>query len=322
MSAEAIETAAVLGLGTMGHGIAQAFAAAGCRVRCYDREAEARDTLAGRIRANLQQMAEAGVGGVGGVGPVQPVERTLRRIEVFETESSAVDGAEYVTEAVAEDLALKQDLFSRIEPLVGPHAILASNSSSFPITEIAVGMERPERAILTHWFNPPHIVPVVEVVPGKRTSDSTTEATLTLLARVGKTPVRLNQEIPGFLVNRVQVAMYREIWDLLDRGIADPDQIDRAIRGSMGFRLAAIGPLAVNDFAGLDVTCRVYQNLITDMRRDTELPSRVKRLLDEGRFGVKTGAGIYDYTPQSIELERAERDRRYLALVKLLTEEA
>ncbi len=315
MNAESIETVAVLGLGTMGHGIAQAFAAAGCRVRCYDRLASARDTLAGRIRANLEKMVEAGL------GDEESLRQTLGRIDVFEAESSAVDGAEFVTEAVAEDLAIKQDLFARIESAVRPHTILASNSSSFPITETATKMRRPQRAILAHWFNPPHLVPVVEVVAGKRTAPSTTETTLELLERIGKLPVRLNREIPGFLVNRVQIAMYREIWDLLDRGIADAEEIDRAIRGSMGFRLAAIGPLQVNDFAGLDVTTRVYQNLVSDMRSDAQLPAHIEKLLEEGRFGVKSGKGIYDYTPESIRQKQAQRDRRYLQLVKLLQDE-
>ncbi len=316
MNAESIETVAVLGLGTMGHGIAQTFAAAGCRVRCYDRLASARDTLAGRIRANLGKMVEAGL------GDEESLRQTLARIDVFEAESSAVDGAEFVTEAVAEDLQVKRDLFARIEPAVRPQTILASNSSSFPITQIATGMRRPGRAILTHWFNPPHIVPVVEVVPGKKTADPTTRTTVELLDRIGKLPIWLKQEIPGFLVNRVQMAMYREIWDLLDRGIADADEIDRAIRGSMGFRLAAVGPLAINDFAGLDVTCRVYGNLVPDMRGDAQLPPALSKLVDEGHFGVKTGKGIYDYTPQSIEQKRAERDRRYLALIKLMRDDS
>jgi len=315
MKAESINTVAVLGLGTMGHSIAQTFATAGCRVRCYDQDGEARGTLAGRIRANLQRMVEAGVGDAGGV------EQTLGRIEVFETESAAVDGAGFVTEAIAEDLALKQEVFAGLESRVDPRAILASNSSSFPITDIAAGMRRPERAILTHWFNPPHIVPVVEVVPGKATIEATTRTTLELLERIGKLPVRLNREIPGFLVNRVQMAMYREIWDLLDRGIADADQIDRAIRGSMGLRLAAIGPLEINDFAGLDVVARVYQNLMPEMRSDARLPSRIEALLEEGRFGVKVGKGIYDYPPEAVERKQGERDRLYLALVKALQEE-
>ncbi|MHC4717583.1 MAG: 3-hydroxyacyl-CoA dehydrogenase family protein, partial [Planctomycetota bacterium] len=142
MKAESINTVAVLGLGTMGHSIAQTFAAAGCRARCYDQLPRARDTLAERIRANLERMTAAGVGDAGSV------EETLGRVEVFDTESQALDGAQFVTEAIAEDLALKQEVFARLESQVDARTILASNSSSFPITDIAVGMRRPERAIL------------------------------------------------------------------------------------------------------------------------------------------------------------------------------
>jgi 3-hydroxyacyl-CoA dehydrogenase len=311
MDAQSIHEVAVLGLGTMGHGIAQTFAAAGCRVRCYDESVSARDTLVDRVRANLGQMAEAGA-----VGD-ESIQQTLQRIEVLDNESEAVNPAQFVAEAVSEDLILKQDTFARVELLVAPETILASNSSSFPITETAANMQRPERAIVTHWFNPPHIVPVVEVVPGKRTSDETTHITQTFLERAGKLPVRLSKEIPGFLVNRVQVAIFREVFDLLDRGVATAEEIDTAIRGSIGLRLAAMGPLQILDFAGLDITGRVYENLVPHVRSDTELPSAVRKLVDQGHFGVKTGKGIYDYTPQSIEEKRTQRDRRFLALAKL-----
>ncbi|MCD6365211.1 MAG: 3-hydroxyacyl-CoA dehydrogenase family protein, partial [Planctomycetes bacterium] len=315
MNAKSIETVAVLGLGTMGHSIAQTFAAAGCKVRCYDEQPQACETLRNRIETNLQRMAEAGV------VEADSIKQTLERIEVCPSETSAVEGAEFVTEAVAENLPVKRELFARIESQARAEAILASNSSSFPITEIANAMRTPERAILTHWFNPPHIVPVVEVVPGKRTQDAAAQTTVELLRRIGKLPIRLNMEIPGFLVNRVQMAMYREIWDLLERGIAEPDQIDLAIQGSMGFRLALIGPLEVNDFAGLDVSSRVYQILIPEVRSDTQVPSHIKKLVDAGRLGVKAGKGIYDYTGEDIKRKQDRRDRRYLALIKLLQDD-
>ncbi|MCH9013540.1 MAG: hypothetical protein IIA68_10875 [Proteobacteria bacterium] len=161
-------------------------------------------------------------------------------------------------DAVPELLPLGKLAGRRIEEFVEPGTILVSNTSSYPMTDVSVRMSRPERALVTHWFNPPHIVPVVEVVPGEKTSDETTQTTYDFLDRIGKTPVRLNQEIPGFLVNRVQVAMFREVFDLLDRNIASPEQIDRAIRGSAGMRLAALGPLA---------SCTVSRRRATSPRR-------------------------------------------------------
>ena len=186
------------------------------------------------------------------------------------------------------------------------------------MTQIAVKMQLPERAIVAHWFNPAHIIPVVEVVPGQQTSEETTQSTIGLLKRIGKLPVRLRIEIAGFLVNRIQIAIAREVWDMMERGIASAEDIDLAVRGSMGLRLAAIGPLQVADFAGLDVYDRVYANLVPDIRSDTQVPDVVRELVDQGHFGVKTGKGFFDYTPESIAEKREQRDRQFLALVKLL----
>ena len=309
---ESIEQVAVLGLGTMGPGMAQMFAAAGCRVRCYDELASARGTLHDRIRDNLRQMAEAGVGDHDSINSI------LSRVAALNTEEEAVGTAEFVVEAVREDLAVKQDLFARVESLVSPRTILASNTSGLPMTQIAAKMESPERAVVAHWFNPPHLVPVVEVVPGRKTSDQTIETTMGLLERIGKLPVRLRKELPGHLVDRIQIALYREVWDLLERGVASREDIDLAVRGSMGFRLAAIGPLQVCDFAGLDIAGSVFRHLVGEIRSTTDLPTVIRKLIDDENFGLKTGKGIYDYTPESATEKRLERDGRLLALARLL----
>lgn len=302
---------AVLGLGTMGHGIAQTFAVGGCRVRGYDQSPEVRGSVAGRIEQNLRTAAQAGF------GEEDAIEPALARFRVCETEAEAVQGAEFVVEAVAEDLEVKRQLFSRIESRVSAETILASNTSSFPISHIAADLSRPRRALITHWFNPPHIVPLVEVVPGKKTGTEAVEATLALLRQAGKSPVQLKKEVPGFLVNRIQIAMLREILDLLDRGVADPEEIDRAVKSTIGFRLAAIGPLEVIDFAGLDVTASVFENLVVDVRSDRQLPAALEQAVRSGRFGVKSGEGIYRYTPEAVQAKVSERDRRFLALLRL-----
>jgi 3-hydroxybutyryl-CoA dehydrogenase len=306
-----IRNIAVLGLGTMGHGIVQAFAAAGFRVRGFDALKSARDSLPKLIKRNLNDFVAAGL------ARRTSVASLLGRITVCDSEAEAVRGAHFVTEAVREDLSVKQKLFARLEGLVARDTILASNSSTFPISQSSARMRWPGRAIVTHWFNPPHIVPVVEVVPGRRTSAGVTKATLALMRTIGKEAVRIDQELPGFIVNRVQVAVMREVWDLLDRGVATPQAIDTAIRGTMGFRLAAIGPLEVNDFGGLDLHARVFRNLVGEICSHTRLPGAISRLIKAGHFGVKTGRGIYRYTPDSLAAKRSRRDGCFLALLKM-----
>src|SRR5215218_4686251 len=267
---------AVIGLGTMGHGIAQSFAMAGCDVTAYDELASARTSLHDRIHQNLTDFAHAGLLSLGEIEP------GLRRITVCASEAEAIADAECVTEAIHEDLATKQTFFGRVEGLVSDHTILASNSSTFPISQSGARLRNPERAVVTHWFNPPHIVPTVEVVGSPQTSEETIETALALLRRAGKLAIRINQELPGFLVNRVQVAVQREVWNLLDRGVATVEDIDAAIRGSMGFRLAALGPFMIHDFGGLDIQFAVYRKLAPEIASGAEVPETVQRTVDAG----------------------------------------
>lgn len=306
-----IRRVAVIGLGTMGHGIAQSFAMAGCEVTGFDDVVAARDSLHDRVRQNLMDFVGADL------LAADQVDAVLSRITVCSSEADAVRNAECVTEAIIEDLPAKQDLFERLERLVSDDTILASNSSTFPISQSGARLRRPERALVTHWFNPPHIVPTVEVVGGPRTSEATIETMLELLRRAGKLAIRINQELPGFLVNRVQIAVMREVWDLLDRGVASAEDIDAAIQGSMGFRLAALGPLRIHDFGGLDIQTAVYRNLTPEIASGTEVPASVQRIVDGGNLGFKTGRGFFEYSPESAENIRSERDRRYLTLLKL-----
>jgi 3-hydroxybutyryl-CoA dehydrogenase len=315
MTIDSVKMIAVLGLGTMGHGIAEAFALGGFPVRCYDSQPEARVNLVERVRKNLRYKIDAGILNPDGSSNV------LERLLPCASEAEAVGPAQFIVEAVAEDIEVKQALFARLETLIAPEAIVASNSSSLPITAIAARMTHPERAILCHWFNPPPLIPVVEVAPGLLTSEETTRVSIELLQRIGKTPVRINQEVPGLVVNRVQMALRREIFDLLERGVASAADIDLAIQGSMGLRLAAMGPFQVLDFAGLDVSCKVYQNLAPDLRSDADLPERIREMLARGHFGVKTGQGFFAYTPASAEEKQARRDRLFLALAKLLKDD-
>lgn len=303
---------AVLGLGTMGHGIAQTFAAAGYPVRCFDEHPAARASTHARVRSNLQAFVKAGL------LPQASVEPIVARITICDTEAEAVSPAFFVTEAVKEDLAVKLDLFARLEALTSPQTILASNSSTFPISQSGARLKFPGRAVVTHWFNPPHLVPLVEVVPGPRTDEATTQTAMELMRQIGKEAVRLRKELPGFLVNRIQVAVMREVWDLLERGVASADDIDTALRASVGFRLAAVGPLEVHDFGGLDIQTTVFRNLSPEIRSSIDLPLVVRQLVEQGHLGAKTGRGFHEYPPERLAERQARRDCLFLELVKLL----
>jgi 3-hydroxybutyryl-CoA dehydrogenase len=309
---DGIQKVAVIGLGTMGHGIAQTFALAGYEVVCFDESRAMRDSLIERVRGNLVVFVAAQM-----IAP-ERVEPALARLHLVETETEAVTGAQFVTEAVFEDLALKQTLLATLEECSGPDTILASNSSSFPISQSGTLLRRPERALVTHWFNPPHLTPVVEVVPGPRTREDAVETTQRLLQGAGKVPIRLRRELPGFLVNRVQVALQREVWDLLDQKVATTEEIDAAIRGTIGFRLAALGPLEIHDFAGLDIQLATYRNLIPEIRSNSAVPAALVELVSAGKLGVKTGQGFYDYPPERLAARKARRDSLLLRLWKLL----
>jgi len=245
MKTEDIQQVAVLGAGIMGHGIAQSFLMGGYPVRLFDMAEPILDNAATHIRENLDLFSRHGLLSESDVAPC------LERLTTTCDLKAAVDGAQFITEVAPEKLELKQSLFEDMEKACPGEAILASNTSSLTMARIGVRVKNKERLVTTHWFNPPHIVPTVEVVRSPWTSDETLDATYNLLVRIEKTPVRIQQEIPGFLINRIQMAMVREILDLYEKGIASAEDIDRAVKGSIGFRLASIGPLLTMDLGGL-----------------------------------------------------------------------
>jgi len=308
--ADQIKKVAVVGAGLMGHGIAQSFAQEGFPVTVTDVSESALAAVKDRIHANLTILAEGKLISNSDVAPA------LDRVSVAEDMSSALRDADFVTEAVFENLEIKQKTFQEMEKFCAPDTILASNTSSIPMTDISSLMARPERAIITHWFNPPHLVPLIEIVPGKRTAEETATTANDLLKKIRKVPVIIRKEIPGFLINRIQAAMNREVYSLVEMGAASAEDIDLAIKASMGFRLASLGPLLVRDLAGLDVTYKVEGDLLKEIYSSTEIPGIFKDKIAQGELGAKTGKGFFKYTPESLAAIIQERDRQFVRRLK------
>lgn len=316
MNLEDIRHIAVLGSGIMGHGIAQSFLMGGYPVMLLDVEESILETAKARVKNSLELFCHAGM------IESPDIESALERLTLSVDLKRAAEAADFIVEAIPEDLSLKQDLFQHIETLCHPNAIIASNTSSLTLDKIGARVKNKKRLVITHWFNPPQLVPTVEVVKGEETGAEIMDTTCKLLEKIKKAPVRINREIPGFLVNRIQIAMAREVLDLYEQGIASAEDIDQAVRGSIGFRLASIGPLLTMDLGGLEIWFKVLENLLPDIQHSTKPPKVLKQLVDQGHKGIKSGKGFYDY---SMDFSKGElegvikkRDREFLNRLKNL----
>jgi 3-hydroxybutyryl-CoA dehydrogenase len=273
---------AVIGAGLMGHGLAQVFALAGHEVTITDALAASLDTVKSRITTNLRDLGDD--------------ERAVERVQPIADLAEAVKGADYVVEAVSEDLSLKQKLFAEIERHVRTDTILASNTSVIPITAIMSGLARRERALGTHWWNPPYLVPLVEVIGTQWTSEHTIEWTMTLHRAAGKQPAHVKKDVPGFIGNRLQHALWREAVSLVERGICDAETVDTVIKAAFGRRLAVLGPLENADLVGTDLTLAIHKTVLPDIESRPGPSPYLEKLVADGKLGFKTGEGFRRWT--------------------------
>jgi len=311
MQLEDIKNIAVVGAGLMGHGIGLAYALGGYRVTLNDLNEAILDRAIANIKSNLEMLQEHKV------ISKEAISATLSRINTNSNLREAVAQADFVTEAVLEDLELKRKLFKELDLYSPKQAILASNTSSLLISDFGSEVKREGKVVITHWFNPPHLVPVVEIVCGNNTSPETAKVTYALLKKINKIPIRVAKEIPGFLVNRVQMALIREVWSLWEMGIASAEDIDLAIKGSMGLRLASMGPLEICDLGGLDLWFKVAQNLFKEINSSLEPPQLLKEKIERGEKGLKSGRGFFDAKAKWEEKVK-ERDTALIQMLKLL----
>ncbi len=286
---------AVIGAGLMGHGIAQIFAEKGWQVSLTDVDEAILVKAREGIRANLTLLAGRGI------GRLEDVEAALGRVETtLSLEESAAD-AGLVIEAVAERLDLKQEIFRKLDAFCPSGTILATNTSVISITEIAAKAEKRQRIVGTHFWNPPYLVPLVEVVPGADTSAGVVDATYEALKEVGKHPVKVRRDVPGFVGNRLQHALWREAISIVDQGIADAATVDEVIKNGFGIRLPVLGPLETADMVGLDLTLQIHDYILRHLDRSTGPAPILKEKVRQGDLGFKTGRGFQEWRESSIE---------------------
>ncbi len=300
MNSENIRTIAVIGAGLMGHGIAQEFAVAGYSVCMHDVSDEALQTALSRIRNNLRMLADLGLV-TGG-----QIESGWRNIRTGTELRDAVAEADLVIEAVSEDLHTKQAIFRSLDQYCPARTILASNTSTLLPSKLASATQRADRVLVTHYFNPPYLLPIVEIVRHERTSDDTVAIVYELLKKLGKSPVIVQKEIPGFIGNRLQAALFREALSIVQRGLASPQDVDLVIKNGFGRRFSGAGIFEVWEIAGWDLISAVCKNLFPELDASAEISPVLRTMVDRGDLGVKTGKGFYEWTPDSA---RALRER-------------
>ncbi len=286
---------AVIGAGLMGHGIALTLAKAGQYVAITDPFDEARATVAARIRQSMEAMGDDG----------KTIAKALKMIEISDDTAGAVRDADVVFEAAPEKLALKQTIFAEIEQHAPENCILASNTSVMPITKIMSKLRLKNRAVGTHWWNPPHMIPLVEVVQTEWTDAAVAQKAFDLLADAGKTPVMVAKDVPGFIGNRLQHALWREAISLVENGICAAEDVDTVVKSCFGRRLAVLGPLENADLVGTDLTLDIHENVLHDLESRQGPSPFLAKLVAEGRLGMKSGEGFRKWTPQEADATRA-----------------
>ena len=294
-------TIAVIGAGLMGHGIALSFARAGHMVLVCDPAADSLASLGDRIGASLRAIGAAD----------KEVRSTLANVTGAGSIAEAVSEADFVFEAAPEKLDLKQKVFAEAEAAATDDCVFASNTSVIPITAIMGGLTNRARALGTHWWNPPHMIPLVEVIRTEWTTEAAFDSVTALLAQIGKTPVRVDKDVPGFIGNRLQHALWREAISLVEHGICSAEAVDAVVKASFGRRLAVLGPLENADLVGTDLTLDIHENVLADLETSPAPSPYLRQLVDTDRLGMKSGEGFQAWPPGQAA-ETSDRVARHL----------
>lgn len=304
------ENIAIIGAGLMGHGIAQIFANKGYSVTLMDLSDDLLDQAVSNIRSNLAVMAQKNI------GTQQNIEPVISRIKTTTDMTEAASGANFVVEAVSENLDLKQKVFQELDGLCQQNTILATNTSVISITEIASEAGFRDRIVGTHFWNPPYLIPLVEVVRGEDTSGETMDRTFSLLQAVGKHPVRVNKDVPGFVANRLQHALWREAISIVEKGIADAETVDECIRFGFGLRLPVLGPMENTDMVGTDLVLAIHSYILKHLESSPEPSPLLKKMVEDGNLGFKSGRGFQEWPPEKAEKSKKRLQEYLLDIMK------
>ena len=307
MTSDEIGQIAVIGAGLMGHGIAQEFASAGYRVHLQDVTDEQLETAITQIEKNLNVLAENAIIDKGNISA------TLERIQTHTALEVVAETADFVVEAVTENLGLKQQVFEKLDVICPPHTILASNTTALMPSQIGVNAKHKDKILNTHYFNPPYLIPLVELIRSPYTSDETVTVTSELLTSIGKTPAVIEKEVPGFVGPRLQAALIREAFAIVEQGIASAETVDLVVRNSFGRRLSVAGPFEVFELAGWDLVLSAFEELYKDLNSSSDINPLLREMVNTGQLGVKSGQGFYNWTDTGIQ---ELRDRMNNALIQ------
>lgn len=310
MTEPRFETAAVVGTGMMGPGIAVTLALGGVRTTILSRSEQGAARGLAAARAQIDLLAS------NGLADAARADWARANLSASTAFDDTVRGAGIVIESAPENMEFKQELFARLDALAKPDTVLASNTSGLSITAVASRAQRPERILTTHFWNPPHLMPLVEIVKGDRTANEHLDSVYALLAHCGKTPVIVRKDRPGQLGNRLQHALIREAVYIVQEGIASAEDVDLAAKAGFGLRLPVYGIFEHQDAVGLDMTIGILDYIARDLCNEPGAPPFAKQLVADGKLGAKTGKGFYDWSEKDVNAVKARRDEFVLEFLK------
>jgi 3-hydroxybutyryl-CoA dehydrogenase len=298
----------VVGAGTMGSGLAQAYAEAGYQVTLYSRTQQTLDKAITLAKSSLETVAEEGL------VSAKDIPTIMGRIKTTTSVEEGAKDADIAVETIVENAEEKKNIFKLLDQYLPPRAIIASNTSFLNIFDI-VETNRPDKILSAHWYAPPQLIPFVEVAKGPKTSDDSVQLIVAVLKKMGKKPAVMQKFIPGFIINRFLVALQREVYYLVDNGYMEPKEIDEAARWGLALRMIIVGILQRMDYGGIDISVKNLNNPNTQSVPADYKPKKIFELYEKGHYGVKTGKGWYDYSGKTQAEWNRERD---LGLIKLL----